>query len=370
MVTSSEEASVENLALMRFYLKNAPSEIKDWSRGANVPYIDPCLYFLLYGRQGDFKSFPHPDNEVNAFAFSVKEGLDAYRYLLQTVSGYRSRNKGETHSRRQFYDGWRKFQEDNPDTARHYQGFVAGVKDDVSYLQDVVAIDLQKTKHEIVARDLSGQVKGEKILIVGSVKKDKIGDYTKSMISISENKQDPSGKKRKGKNFICITHPDPKALDVLKGQIEELEQKKRIGSNIEFFEFGALGAHMEQSDRVYVDLPMGDDPQADAKMVDAWVSKKRKDNVLTHMRGVPKKLMESTDLWLGACIRDDCVLPEDIVDEIGRRSKINKRIVRAVFGTSQRISELRFGGIQNPSDTIEQEQREAEYPLETQLHFD
>lgn len=351
--------TAENLYLIKFDVKHLTPEIKQWREEGHSSYIAPCLNQCLYGREEDFDSFPIDVENDNHFR--VERGEQAYRFLLETVSGFRSKDVGETHSRRQFIDGWRDFSSNNPDISKHYQKFVADVKKDSLHLQENILLDHKNTKRVPVVRDLSGQKKGDTVLVIGEVGTgDHIGGYGKDIIKNTENCQDPNGKMMGRNDFILLTHPDPVVMDVLRKEIADLQSRGEVRSNIVFTEFSDLSKHFEQCDRVYVDMAMGHDEIADQVIIDTWRDRVRQDNTLTHMRGDPKTMHESTGNWVEACDLKGIILPEDVTDEITVRLEKNNQVRHEFRGQAQTISELRCAGERNPLVAMAKMEQEAD----------
>tara|TARA_B100001989_G_C24518141_1_gene454331 strand:- start:221 stop:1327 length:1107 start_codon:yes stop_codon:yes gene_type:complete len=350
--------TARNLQLIRFSQGLVTPEIKQWRDEGHCSFIAPCCDQVYYGRPEDLETFPANLNGDNRF--KLEEGIGAYKFLLESVSGFLSEDVGETHSRRQFIDGWRRFSANNPNVSKLYQKLVSDIKKDGLYLQEEVLGEHKNTKRVSVARDLSGQKKGDDVLIVGEVKDGKkglkIAQYTRDIIKLSENCQDPSGKMQGRDNFIKVTHPDSDVLDVLRRDIQDLKENGQVRSEVDFADFSEIGKYFEQCDRVYVDLAMGKDMEADHIMMAAWGSRNRQDNTMTHIRGNPNTRQESTGLWIDFCDAYGFIPPEGITDEIGVRSQRNREVI-AEFGLkAQRIVELRFEGERNPLAIIRHEE--------------
>ena len=348
----TDDVTVENLRLIRFNTKYLSSDIRTWQEKAGVPFAESCDNQIWYGHKDDFDDFPFPKGRGDEV--KVMDDKDAYKFLLDTVSGFRSKNRGETHIRRQFYDGLKCLKADHPDKEKPYQGLVSNIKKDIAFIQDEISIGYKKTDNLTISRDLSGQVKGETVLIIGSLGSGGlIGNNTKKMIGLSENKQDPNGKMLGRDHFIRVSHPDPVELHALREQVETLREQGIFRSNIDYVDFSDISVQFEECDRVYIDLPMKPNDTMDSIVVMAWQERVRNDNVMTHMRGNPLKRMQSTDTWLNAGLdADSYVSPEDIIEECELRSTNNKLTIQSVDMATRTISEMRAKGTENPVKEI------------------
>ncbi|PCJ98619.1 MAG: hypothetical protein COA45_07845 [Zetaproteobacteria bacterium] len=351
----SNDVTVDNLRLLKFNTRYLSDEVKSWQEQAGVPFAESCDNQIWYGKKTDFDDFPFPKGRGDEVKVMDDEG--AYKFLLDTVSGFRSKRKGETHVRRQFTDGLQVLRNNHPDKEKHFQDLVCQIKKDVAYIQNSVSVGYKNTNNIMIARDLSGQVKGETVLIIGSLGSGGlIGDNTKKIIGLSENKQDPNGKMQGRDHFIRITHPDPIALDSLKSQVDALRENGMFRSNIDFVDFADINVQFEECDRTYIDLPMKYNEDMDAIMTMSWMDRVRRDNTLVHMRGNPLARMQSTDTWKQDGMKNTgYIAPEDLIAECANRSHNNHIILQRVDNASRTLAALRLDGIEFPAKAIEEQ---------------
>lgn len=371
---STNDVTVDDLCLVKFNTKHYSAELIAWFENAKIPFAESCDSQVWYGRKEDFDDFPYPEghgNEVHRY-----EDEEAYKFMLELVSGFRSKKIGETHVKSQFYDGWRTFSEQNPDEAKNYQRFVSVLKKDIKYLQEDIAAGMKPTRSSTTARDLSGQEKGESVLIIGSVGRGGvIGGNTREMITVTENKQDPSKRIAETGEYITITHPNPDKLVQLRHEVERLKTQGIFRSSIQFVDFDQLPEQVETQDRVYVDISMREgeapmdiglafngrkaysaapeDLSAESEIIAAWSARVRQDNTLTHLRGNPATRMTSSQLWKDA--QNDMVgyiSPENIIDENTRRREHNNDIVQSVHLVIEELAHIRANGETSPAEII------------------
>lgn len=352
----SNDVTVDNLRLLKFNTRYLSDKVKSWQEEAGVPFAESCDNQIWYGKKTDFDDFPFPKGRGDEV--KVMDDENAYKFLLDTVSGFRSKRKGETHIRRQFTDGLKVLKDSHPEKEKDYQSLVCQIKKDIAYIQNSVSVGHKNTNNIMIARDLSGQVKGETVLVVGSLGSGGlIGDNTKKIIGLSENKQDPNGKMLGRDHFIRITHPDPVALESLKQQVDVLKDKGIFRSNIDFVDFADINVQFEECDRTYVDLPMKPDDIMDNIMAMSWMDRVRQDNTLVHMRGNPLTQMQSTDIWKQeGLVSSGYIAPEELLTESATRSKSNHLILQRVDNASRTLAALRLDGVEYPSRMIEDQE--------------
>jgi len=368
---SRNDVTVDDLCLVKFNTKHYSDELVAWFEDAKIPFAESCDSQVWYGRKEDFDDFPYPEgqgNEVHKY-----EDEEAYKFMLELVSGSRSKKIGETHVKSQFYDGWRTYSEQNPDEAKDYQRFVSVLKKDVKHLQEDVAAGMKPTRSSTTARDLSGQKKGDSVLIIGSVGRGGvIGGNTREMITVTENRQDPSKKIAERGEYLTMTHPNPDKLAQLEHEVGRLKTQGIFRSSVQFVPFDQLSEQVETQDRVYVDISMreGEEPldlgqafnrrkaystapedlTAESEIIAAWSSRVRQDNTLTHLRGNPATRMTSSQLWKDA--ENDMVgyiSPEDIIEENTSRRDNNNDITQAVSLSIDELAYSRANGDTTPA---------------------
>lgn len=351
---------VEDLCLVKFDTKHYSKEVREWQDKAAVPYAESCGYQIWYGTQKDYKDFPYPKDDPNAI--ETLYDVDAYNFLLEFASGIQSERVGETHIKSQIYEGWRAFSEAHPKKSISFQRLIGDARKDVDFIKEQIAPELKDVKHISTARDLSGQAKGETVLIIPSVSRNgKVFEFTRDIIGLTENKQVPSGKIGSRNNFIRIMPNAPDVLEVMKSEVERLQADKVIKSNIDFVSIDDVKTQLEECDRVYVDLPMGSNSDYEKSIIDAWCGREREDNTLTHMRGTPMLRMGTSFPWdTSRLAGGDYISPENILLENEHRKQRNVELVEEVKVTINRISHLRMEGCRCPHKIIKQENEEAD----------
>ena len=339
----SRDITIDELVVIDFHTTDLTPEIQDWKEKAAVPFAASCARQIWYGTQDDFEDFPFPEDYEKV---DFLQGPDAYADLLRVVSGFESKRVGETHIRSQFYDGWRCFNEEYPEIARDYQTMIGMIKQDVNFIRNHITSNFKQQRHEHAARDLSGQEKGDSILVIPTMGRGtNIGTFTEGIIRLSENKQ------KHRDNFLSITHPEPEMLERLSEEVKKMRAGGQFRSNIEVLPFEDIAQHFEQFDRVYVDMPMDSNPEAEAEIIGAWKNRVRTDNTMTHMRGDPKNRALSSAQWSEAGL-DSFVSPEDIRHDMADRGRNNKQVLLNAESAFSMCAELRWSGLKPENNIV------------------
>ena len=293
-----------------------------------------CAHRLWIGSNRPFADFPE-DGRKNLEILTKK---DAYRHMLRMLSGIDSPRSCETHVRSQFKQKWLVFRAESPAVAVSLETVYGQMMTDSGFVSDQILSDYRELKHENSARALSGQKKGDKVLIVADVNRhSNLAQYTERMIRLSENKQGGI------KDFLTLTHPDPKTLERLKQVVASLQSEKKIRCAVAFKPFDEIAKSFEENDRVYVDTAMDSNPEADLQVIQAWNNRVRTDNTLTHMRGNPQARGFSSEAWENANL-DNYISPEDIRAELSARTKSNPLVIQRAEKAIEVFAEIRAEG--------------------------
>lgn len=329
-----QSVQVSDLVVIDFHTKHLTPEIQEWKERTSVPFAASCARQIWYGTEEDFEDFPYPPNRE---AVKILKGAEAYSALLRVQSGFESSRLGETHVKSQFDEGWRCFNDEDPDKAEGYQRLIGMMREDVNFIRNDIAAAFRYQRHETSARDISGQKKGDQLLVIGSMSKAGVSVLTEGIIRVSENRQ------KNNDHFLRVTHPDLEVFRSLRNGLLEMKQRGKLRTNIEFVEFDMIGKLMEVSDRVYVDIAMGSDPENEAQIIAAWRDRTRRDNTLTHMRGDPHKRALSTPLWAEASL-DNYISPEDIRHDMADRATTNRKVLENADVAFDMCGQLRLAG--------------------------
>jgi len=176
--------TIENLVVVNSLGTNKAEEsylmesAKAWKLDSKHKLIIPtdCAHRLWLGSKEVFEEFPE-DGRAN---LEFIEGPDAYKFLLRMLSGLNSPEVCETHIRKQFKDSWSHMQtpeegenvrkqQERKDHVNKYMSLYGNVMKDSGVVSEKVLSQYKKPLYESAAKDISGQVRGDKIVIIANV---------------------------------------------------------------------------------------------------------------------------------------------------------------------------------------------------------
>lgn len=344
-MTANPKIQVADLVLVDFRSRHLTPAIRLWKEQNAVPFAESCSRQIWYGIETDFKDFPNDSPNI-----ALLKGADAYKLLLSLISGFESKRLGETHIRHQFFNGWHAFEQSHPDTADSYRSLIKQLKTDTTYIQDYITNDWKVSREEYAALGVSGQGKGDKILIVGSLTRaGQVSLTTTELIKVCESKQKPD------RDFLSITHPDPEVLKQIEHDMRLLQSAGIIRLNIQYLPFEDLPQHLEKNDRIYVTMAMGSAPENEAEFVQTWNTRIRRDNTLICLRGKPEMRGASVAPWNNSQL-DNYTSPEDVRGEMAQRATSNKFLKQRGAHAFEVFADLRVEG-KSPRHNMTTEQK-------------
>lgn len=330
---------VHDFVVVNFNSKHLSPEVRAWKESAKAIAAESCSRQVWYGLKEDFVGFPDKERPgINFF-----EGKQAYDFMLRLYSGLESVRLLEDSIKGQICGSWESQRDLSPAKQKAIDTIMQHIKADHRFVNAAVLRNYQPYRHEISARDLSGQKKSDVALIVGSVNRhNHAGQFTDGIARVI-------GNKRPGRvSQIIVTHPDSRALNIIHDALSRLKTRGIVDCRIVRMPFEDLGKSMEVSDRVFVDLPMGSIPDAEEEIALHWMSRMRQDNILVHMRGNPQLQGGSTELWQQADL-DNYIAPEDIRADMIARGRANKAVLQKAKEAIAYCAELRGEG-KSPSN--------------------
>lgn len=326
-----------NLVVIDIKADHLTPEIQAWKQDREVLCAESCARQVFYGLEEDFAGFSDPVGR----AAKRREGKDAYVFLLKLISGFKSPRFGETHIVSQFFDRWKKVSRD-PFFHRRgiYEPFVGQIRKDANYTRNRLMPAFAKPNIELIARDLSGERPGDKIVVVGDLNlQNRLSATTERVIRASENRQ------KRYDGFLALTHPDTSVLARLGNSISLLRDAGKIRSAIECFDYSKIAERVGAAHRVYVCSPMGEHPRGEERLVDAWRKHARRDAAMVHVRGTVGTVLASSGIWR-ECALDGYVAPERIEEKRRAQARLNDQIVRNVETVFGAIASIRAEGRQ------------------------
>jgi hypothetical protein len=347
---NSKARAVGDLVVVNFRSKHLSEDIKSWKDRTPVVDIMSCDRQVWLGTKEDFKDFPLPED--NRQEISVYHGIDAYKFLLTLASGMNSVKAGETNINGQIYDGWERFKTEQPSKAKFLDTVMQMVRADARLILDGPAKGIESPDHALVAKNLSGMKRGQKVLIIGSLNRHgQLSEYTEQIarrVMLEFNKC----------QSIKVMHPDSVTAVKLQIELQKVSNHLKTGINVKARPFeevteileGRPNRLFETRDQVYIDMPMGSYPEAEKVIIEAWQGRENKTNYMTHLRGAPELRGASNDLWRNARL-DNYVSPEDIKARKDFLHENNEVMKAKALGLIEFISQHRAAG-QNMSRSV------------------
>jgi hypothetical protein len=333
-IYASKPLYLKEFVVANFRTKFRTPELRAWKAGSTTATAESCNRQVWFGLQDDFANFPARDNPD----IQYYEGPQAHAFMTRLYCGLESARVGEDSIKGQLCDGWERFPTDDPRKIKAMDKILQDIKADSRFVMGAVLKEFKPHRHEIAARDLSGQQKGDKALLIGSMNRaGKLSSFTDGLARVI-------GNKRPGRvSEIAVTHPDTKTLRIIYDELIELRNRGILAADIVRVPFRDIGKAIEKADRLYVDLPMGSDPAAEEDIVLHWLNRVYKGNTLTHVRGNPYDMGASTPLWAEANL-DNYVSPEDVRADMADRAVHNKDVIQNARDAIDFCADLRMGG--------------------------
>lgn len=327
-----------DFAVATFQTKHLTPEIQAWASQAEIAIPMSCSRQIYFGHAKDFQNFPGHDNPI----IDYREGEQAYGYMISLALGLQSKRQREDSIKGQVFDSWDLYKTD--DEAKHKQlsRVMQDLKADTRFVGHVLA-DYKFHRYEIAARDLSGQQKGETILLVGSQSRHgNLSPITDGIARVCGNKRS------NGVSEILVTNPNSEVRRAVYDELIDLKRRGILAADIKRVNFWDFCQTIEKCDRVYVDMPMGQNPQADEHMVLSWQTRIFEGNTLTHLRGNPLMQGSSSPLWQNANLQS-YISPEDIRADMSGRAVHNIEVLGNAERAIEFCASLRNDGI-SPSN--------------------
>lgn len=179
--------TAQNLAVVDVKSNHLTPEMQSWRDGKSVLCAESCARQVFYGFEEDMEGFPDPTQRVARRKF----GAEAYSFLLELSCGFKSQRFGETHIRRQVFDRWKKLSQGaSVSWKKQYESFVGGLRKDAAWIGNNIMSGFQRADAELVARDVSGQQRGDSVTIVADWNRwGALTGSTVKMARVSENRQ-------------------------------------------------------------------------------------------------------------------------------------------------------------------------------------
>lgn len=348
--------NINDLCVVNFRSKCLTPEIRDWWEKNSIPYAESCARQVWWGSQEDFKDFP--DN--SQFHIEKMIGTDGYNFLVKLVLGLDSKIVGEDVIKGQFREGFAQFNELNPEKGKSYEPLVQAIQADSRLVKNQVLNQIQTSRKEIVARDLAGFQNGEEVLLISSINRHgNLSDITDRLARILGSKT-KKGQPRCPK-FLVLS-PDPVVSKKIEQGLISLKKDHRQFSVSEIGNIEDIPELIEKYPRTFIDLPMGEYPEVDDYIIEAWKGRVSENHQMVHVRGCPTEKGLSNDMWSQAGI-EDYSSPEDINVEVSNRMKKNAALKEKAIKVIEDCSHLRSKNIQPSKSQLGELHQKAQLQL-------
>lgn len=335
---AQKPVQIADLVVADFRTEHTTPAVLQWRVSNHVPFAESCARQVWFGRKETFETFPH--HLITGSAYTLHHGANAYRYLLALNLGLLSRKKGETNVSGQFYKGWENLHNETPELARQYDTLIQHVTADSRLIRAHILSGMSVARHELAARDLSGLLKSDAVLIIGAPGKDgEISMMTDGIARVTTSNDNRSARE------IAITHPSPETAGNLYAGLKRLKDQGKVQGDVNIVEFSDLALAFELYDRVYITMPMGEDPDADAQIIQAWQGRNTEENRLVHMKAAVENMALSSCTWTQAHL-ENYVSPEEVRAEVKRRLDKNDVLFMKAEQAVELCIQLRLEGLQ------------------------
>ncbi len=341
---SKKPVSIEDLTVVTFPSGLKTAQIDQWRLRKHVPFAEACARQIWYGDNNSFSDFPSAPNKADAYTW--RRGREAYAFLVTLAMGLESKKVGEVNIKGQFYVGWSAINQEHAETAKRYEKLVQNIGADTRSIQKKVCSGFQQQRYELSARDLSGQKKGESILIIGHLDEgNKLSCLTDGIARVSGNKRSNRVQE------ILFTHPDPMTLEKMEEKFIELYISGKLTSDIVAVPFSDLPEMLELCDRAYVTLPMDFMPESDQYIINAWQARNNTSNTLTHLKANPDNMGLVVGPWASANLKN-YISPYEVRNEMQARAECNKKIIEQARRAALSYADFRFSQESKRSETL------------------
>lgn len=332
--TAGKKRVTENLLLLDIKPASFSEDFAKCRDANGLLYIKGCRRDVLVGRAPILKDSP----DLRAEGVTVYEGVKAYAHLLTYVTGLISRTRGENQIVSQFKRAYSELIERSPETAKDLHRLFRHIIHDNGIIRNNVTQCLKPAFYEACAHELSLQEERDVILVVANTHKNglKPNEETENIVRYIGNNRKGAARK------IVFTHPDEDVLKNIYGYFLRKKVHGSISSEIGMISFGeAFDANnaLQRIDRVYVCFPMGQDAQADQKMIEEWRQKEAFGGQLLHLRGGQNR-RKSEGAWSNPELFN-YIAPERITDWQKQRQSKNEQVIKRGAAACYVCAEMR-----------------------------
>jgi hypothetical protein len=341
----------QDLTVLKFIAgkESISSTVRSWQQNRIFAPMETCTRQIWAGVAGTFQDFPERDNKRD---FHFVFGQKAYAYLLEVFTGLHSPRVGEDHITHQYREKWERFRTIAPTFEAFMRPLKIALDEDNAVVRRDIIDHLIPPEDVHAARILSGQQKGDRILIIGHIGKDGLPyKDTQKFIKFFANNRNgrpladeielmgsTEDESRKMLDWVLGLKKNPPSDRA--GRKKKLIHDKIVWGTIPQ---GSLDQAVQTYDRVYMTSPMNRVPQMDHALITAWQQRERRDNCLVCVRGASVPEGRSPEYWVNAGL-DHFVRPEDLRKTSENVGAYNRQVVDVAEFT---IEECAIARVQN-----------------------
>ena len=316
----------QDLGIISFYVEDPKNfYLQIWMDEQAVPVGETCFRTLLFGPADEVEKVELPNERNVRFRSHADHlrGADAYAFMLRMISGLESKREGDSHIASQFKASWTRFQQKNPEKAASMESIVQNLIADSRLIVSHFAKDITTQNIQNAAKILNGHKGGQRAIIIGNGTEEKASPVTISLARILSTPGKTSVSE------IGVVHPDAAVRARILEEFEALRHDEKLDSGLMLRDItpSDLEAAFEDYDRVYCDLPMGQDEVFDSLLIEAWSGRERQDNRFAHLRGAIDLQGTSSPLFKAAEPRlANYFSPETVMGKNAQIGESNKRL--------------------------------------------
>jgi hypothetical protein len=312
---------LEDLILLSYNAEGLTPEQRQYALTSDMMYVDGCTKKKLIGTREQLGSIPENIRESS----EIFEGEEAYQHLVEVAAGLWSRARGESQIVGQCKRALTQYQEKAPTHAKSIETVIRWSLTDAGTIRNHQTSKLRPAFFENAAHKIANQKAGDVAAIVVSGQP---GKNTPSNIAKNIAKALGNNRKDRVKKLI-ITSPDQEVLKNAHSFFHRARERKLIVSDIEIIPFDELmdaSGPLQWVKQLFVTTKMGENPEADAKIIDQWSHKEVYGGMLVHLGGPRNGDRYSNDMWSNSGLHY-YISPEEIIAQQKESHKTNDALV-------------------------------------------
>jgi hypothetical protein len=298
------ESLLPKLTVISIPIQGNEEAIRNWKASKDLFVPETCARHLYVGLQEDLALIPDAIKQLAQKEYgenSVLQGKEAYEFLLQVCCGLDSRNLGEDQITSQVKKRWSDFRENSPEKAKELQSLMDRVFEDVALIRSNSLQDLRPISQYLSAKRIAAMEPEQSVVLFAG----KEGETNAAARAIARDNT-------KAVDLVYVTHPDENVTFRTAQTLLNEKAKRLIKSNISLMTFDeALGKYRDEASHWVICSVMGENPEADKAIIDAWKQRVRKDGYLVHLNGDPSRKADIPAMWKNSGI-EGIILPPEI----------------------------------------------------------